>query len=56
MYAITGVTGKVGGAVARTLLSAGQRVRAIVRDADKAGSGPNSVAKSKLPKWRMLSR
>jgi uncharacterized protein YbjT (DUF2867 family) len=35
MYAITGITGKVGGAVARTLLSSGQRVRAVVRDADK---------------------
>jgi len=35
MFAITGITGKVGGAVARTLLSAGQRVRAVVRDADK---------------------
>src|SRR6202048_4628530 len=35
MYAITGITGKVGGAVARTLLSAGQRVRAIVRDGNK---------------------
>jgi uncharacterized protein YbjT (DUF2867 family) len=35
MYAVTGITGKVGGAVARTLLSAGQRVRAVVRDADK---------------------
>jgi NAD(P)H dehydrogenase (quinone) len=35
MYAITGITGKVGGAAARALLSAGQRVRAVVRDADK---------------------
>jgi NAD(P)H dehydrogenase (quinone) len=35
MYAITGITGKVGGAVARTVLSAGQRVRAVVRDAEK---------------------
>jgi NAD(P)H dehydrogenase (quinone) len=35
MYAITGITGKVGGVAARTLLSAGQRVRAVVRDADK---------------------
>jgi uncharacterized protein YbjT (DUF2867 family) len=26
MYAITGITGKVGGAVARTLLAAGQSV------------------------------
>src|SRR5579862_3467591 len=35
MYAITGITGKVGGVAARTLLSAGERVRAVVRDADK---------------------
>ena len=35
MYAITGITGKVGGVAARTLLSAGQRVRAVVRDAGK---------------------
>lgn len=33
MYAITGITGKVGGAVARALLAAGQPVRAVVRDA-----------------------
>jgi len=38
MYAITGITGKVGGAVARTLLAAGQGVRALVRDADKGRS------------------
>jgi len=31
MYAITG-TGKVGGALARTLLAADQSVRAVVRD------------------------
>src|ERR1700704_2242180 len=37
MYAITGITGKVGGVVARTLLSAGQRIRAVVRHADKGG-------------------
>ena len=36
MYAITGITGKVGGAMARTLLAANQPVRAIVRDAGKA--------------------
>jgi NAD(P)H dehydrogenase (quinone) len=35
MYAITGVTGKVGGATARALLAAGQSVRAIVRNVDK---------------------
>ena len=36
MYAITGITGKVGGAMARTLLAAGQPVRAVVRDKEKA--------------------
>lgn len=35
MYAITGITGKVGGELARTLLAAGQKVRAVVRDAGK---------------------
>ena len=35
MYAITGITGKVGGEMARALLAAGQPVRAIVRDAAK---------------------
>ncbi len=35
MYAITGITGKVGGELARTLLAAGQPVRAVVRDATK---------------------
>lgn len=32
MYAITGITGKVGGELARTLLAAGRPVRAVVRD------------------------
>jgi NAD(P)H dehydrogenase (quinone) len=35
VYAITGITGKVGGIVGRTLLAAGLPVRAVVRDADK---------------------
>jgi uncharacterized protein YbjT (DUF2867 family) len=35
MYAITGVTGKVGGAVARALLAGGQSVRAVVRNPEK---------------------
>jgi NAD(P)H dehydrogenase (quinone) len=35
MYAITGITGQVGGAVARALLAAQKRVRGIVRDASK---------------------
>jgi uncharacterized protein YbjT (DUF2867 family) len=35
MFAIVGITGKVGGAVARKLLDQGHRVRAIVRDTEK---------------------
>ncbi|MCR6632992.1 MAG: NmrA family NAD(P)-binding protein [Magnetospirillum sp.] len=42
MYAITGITGKVGGELARALLAAGQPVRAVVRDADK---GPEWAAR-----------
>jgi NAD(P)H dehydrogenase (quinone) len=38
MHAITGITGKVGGALAATLLAAGQPVRAIVRDAAKGAA------------------
>ena len=36
MYAIMGITGKVGGAVARTLLAKGEKVRGIVRSPEKA--------------------
>lgn len=36
MFAITGITGKVGGAVARRLLAAGQPVRGVVRDVTRA--------------------
>jgi uncharacterized protein YbjT (DUF2867 family) len=35
MFAVTGITGQVGGVVARLLLAAGQDVRAVVRDATK---------------------
>jgi NAD(P)H dehydrogenase (quinone) len=35
MFAVTAITGKVGGAVADTLLSGGHRVRGVVRDAAK---------------------
>jgi len=35
MYAVTGITGQVGGALARTLLASGHKVRAVVRDAAK---------------------
>ncbi|MET0310403.1 MAG: NAD(P)H-binding protein [Sphingomonas sp.] len=36
MYAITGITGQVGGAVARALLAAGEQVCAVARDPSKA--------------------
>jgi len=35
MYAVTGITGQVGGVVARLLLAAGHDVRAVVRDTAK---------------------
>jgi NAD(P)H dehydrogenase (quinone) len=35
MYAVTGITGQVGGVVARAVLDVGQRVRAVVRDPQK---------------------
>jgi NAD(P)H dehydrogenase (quinone) len=38
MYAITGITGKVGGEVARALLNAGHAVRAVVRDVRKGAA------------------
>jgi uncharacterized protein YbjT (DUF2867 family) len=38
MFAITGITGQVGGAVARALINNGQRVRAVVRDPQKGAS------------------
>ena len=36
MYAITGITGKVGGVLARSLLAEGLPVRAVLRDEAKA--------------------
>ena len=43
MFAITAITGQVGGVVARTLLAAGKNIRAVVRDTAKgdtwAGQG-----------------
>ncbi len=38
MYAIAGITGQVGGVVARALMDAGQTVRAVVRDAAKGAA------------------
>jgi uncharacterized protein YbjT (DUF2867 family) len=36
MFAVTGITGQVGGVVGRTLLERGHKVRAIVRNPEKA--------------------
>ena len=38
MYAITGITGQVGGAMGRALLAHGRRVRAVVRNVEKGQS------------------
>jgi NAD(P)H dehydrogenase (quinone) len=38
MYAVTGITGQVGGSVTRTLLDAGQSVRAVMHDAAKGAA------------------
>jgi len=38
MFAITGVSGQVGGAAARTLLEMGHKVRAVLRDRSKAAA------------------
>ncbi|WP_024275719.1 NmrA family NAD(P)-binding protein [Hyphomicrobium sp. 802] len=38
MYAITGITGQVGGAMAQALLDAGLPVRAVVRNAEKGAA------------------
>jgi NAD(P)H dehydrogenase (quinone) len=38
MYAVTGITGRVGAAAGRTLLNAGLSVRAVVRDAAKGAA------------------
>jgi uncharacterized protein YbjT (DUF2867 family) len=46
MYAVTGITGKVGGALAHTLLAANQSVSFATPR--KRGSGPDADAKSPL--------
>lgn len=38
MFAVTGITGQVGGEVARTLLASGQSVRAVVRETSTAAA------------------
>ena len=46
MYAVTGITGKVGGTVAQTLLATGKKVRAVVRDKAKGSHGPTKAVRS----------
>ncbi|GIH96355.1 NAD(P)H-binding protein [Planobispora siamensis] len=46
MYAITGVTGHVGGAAARRLLDRGAPVRAVVRDAARGGAWAGAGAQA----------
>ncbi|MGH7593467.1 MAG: NAD(P)H-binding protein, partial [Gemmatimonadales bacterium] len=38
MFLVMGITGKVGGATARHLLAQGKKVRALVRDREKAAN------------------
>jgi uncharacterized protein YbjT (DUF2867 family) len=38
MFAITGITGQVGGVVGRTLLADGKRIRAVLRDVSKGAT------------------
>jgi NAD(P)H dehydrogenase (quinone) len=46
MYAVTGITGRIGGVAGRTLLNAGLSVRAVVRDAAKStGWTPSQLSR-----------
>ena len=44
MFAITGITGNVGGKVARNLLAAGRPVRAVMRDVRKGDGWAQAAA------------
>jgi NAD(P)H dehydrogenase (quinone) len=59
MYAVTGITGKVGAAVARSLLSADQPVRAVVRDRGKGAEWASlgcDIAVADLADTRALTK
>lgn len=51
MYAIMGITGQVGSATASYLLDSGQRVRAIVRDKNKARAWATRGAEIAIADW-----
>jgi uncharacterized protein YbjT (DUF2867 family) len=51
MFVITGITGNVGGEVARNLLAAGRPVRAVVRDLSKG----EAWAKLAVTSWARIA-
>lgn len=53
MYAITGITGKVGGALARSLLAERLPVRAVLRDEAKAAEWRTRGCDVAWPRWTM---
>ena len=62
MHAIMGITGQIGGVVARALLASKQPVRAVVRDAAKGQAWSDRGCEVALatiddadPLWRRLS-
>ena len=46
MYAVTGITGKVGGTLAQTLLATGKKVRAVVRHKAKGRPWAHKAVRS----------
>jgi NAD(P)H dehydrogenase (quinone) len=56
MYAVTGITRKVGGAVANALREAGLSVRAVVRDGEKGKPWAAKAAPLRLQASVMQTR
>jgi uncharacterized protein YbjT (DUF2867 family) len=56
MFAVTGITGQVGGATARTLLDTGLSVRAVMRDAAKGAAWKKRGCEIALADIKMLKR
>jgi NAD(P)H dehydrogenase (quinone) len=57
MYAVMGITGNVGGAVARTLLAKGEKVRGVVRNLEKAADWQKQgveLSKPTMTTWMRL--
>ena len=53
MYAITGITGQVGGAMARALLIADKTFALLFAISRKADPGPRRAARSSSQTWKM---